>query len=73
MKQWKKGDLQNKVYGVHFLYPLRYIKVFPETPFSKNIYHLETSQTICKANQSTGFYMIRYLTERYFRTDLDQI
>ena len=37
--------------------------------FSKNSYHIETSQLICLANQSTGFYMIRVFTERYFQID----
>ena len=36
--------------------------VFPETPFSKILYHTETSF----ANQLIAFYMTRLFTERYF-------
>ena len=45
------------------------INVCAEIPFSKNAHHTETSELICFANQLTGFYMTRVLTERYFRTD----
>ena len=31
------------------------------------IYHIETNQIICKANQLTGSYMKCVCTERYFR------
>ena len=33
---------------------------FLEIPFSKNLYHMETSQLISKANQLTGFYMMSF-------------
>ena len=36
----------------------RVTEVYPEIPFSKNLYHIETSQLICIANQMTGFYML---------------
>ena len=38
--------------------------------FSKNPHHTETIQVICLANQLTGFFTIRVLTEKYSRTDL---
>ena len=40
-----------------------------EIPFSKNSYHIETSQAISKANKFTGFYMIQVFTKRYSQTD----
>ena len=40
-----------------------------ETPFSKNSYHIETSQPICKANKLTGFYMIQVFTKNDSQTD----
>ena len=40
-----------------------------EIPFSKNSYHIETSQAISKANKLTGFYMIQVFTKRYSQTD----
>ena len=33
----------------------------------KHPHHVETRQPICLANQLTGFYMIRTITERHFR------
>ena len=39
-----------------------------EISFSKNVYHIETSQLICFVNQLTGFYMMQGFTERYFQT-----
>ena len=36
----------------------RVTEVYPGIPFSKNLYHIETSQLICIANQMTGFYML---------------
>ena len=45
------------------------ITVCSEIPFSKNSYHIETSQLTCKALQLTGFYMIRVFSEKYFRRD----
>ena len=35
----------------------------------KHSHHIETSQLIRLANQLTGFYMIRVITERHFLTD----
>ena len=40
-----------------------------EIPFSKKLYHIETSPLICYANQLSGCYMIRGFTERYFQID----
>ena len=39
-----------------------------EIPFSKNSYHIGTSQPIRKANKLTGFYMIQVFTKRYSQT-----
>ena len=36
------------------------IIVYSKIPFSKNLYHMETSQLICKANQMTDFYMMSF-------------
>ena len=41
-------------------------------PISKNLYHIEGGQLICKADQSFGFYMIQIFIERHFPTDYDQ-
>ena len=49
---------------------LTYTKVYSETSFSKNSYHIETSQLICIANQLTSFFMIPVFTEKHFRSDL---
>ena len=38
-------------------------------PFSKKLCYIETSQSICKVDQFTEFYMIKVFTIRYFRTD----
>ena len=35
-------------------------------PSSKNLYHIETSHSICKANQLTGFHMIRIFVKELF-------
>ena len=43
--------------------------VYSEIPFTKNLYHIETIQLICFANQLTGFYMIQGFTEGYFRIE----
>ena len=34
--------------------------------FTKNLYHIETSQFVFIANQLSGFYILRDFTERYF-------
>ena len=49
------------------------ITVCSEMPFSKNSYHIETSQLICKALQLTGFYIIRVFSEKCFRTDFKTV
>ena len=38
-------------------------------PFGKTFYHIENSQSICKANQLTGFYVIQGFTEKHLRAD----
>ena len=43
--------------------------LYSDIPFSKTLYHIETSQSICKAIQLNGFYMIRVFTERNFPID----
>ena len=47
-------------------------KVCSRIPFSKNLYHMETSQLICNTNQLHGFYMIQFFTERNFQTDINK-
>ena len=42
---------------------MKFFNVCSETHFSKNLHHAETSQLTCTANQSTGFYATRALTE----------
>ena len=43
-----------------------------EIPFSKNLYHKETSQLICNTNRWTDFSMRRSFTERLFRTGINK-
>ena len=38
-------------------------------PFSKNSYHIETSQPITKTNELTRFYMIQVFAKKYSQTD----
>ena len=47
--------------------------VSSETPFSQNLFHLQTSLLIYNANQMTGFYMIQVLTESYFQTNFSLV
>ena len=47
--------------------------VYSEMPFSKNLYHIDTSQMINYANQLTSFYMVGVLTERYFQIDYSKL
>ena len=42
---------------------------FSRILFTKNLYHIETNQFICIADQLSGFYILRLFTERYFGTD----
>ena len=44
--------------------------LFGNTP-SKILKHIETSQSICFANQLTGFYITQTSTERYLQTDFN--
>ena len=64
------GDGQQKK-SQYFWFWRQKLVVCSEIPFSKNSYHMETSQLICLANRMTGFYMIQVFTERYFRTDIN--
>ena len=56
--------ISQKYHPVFFL--KQQVKVCSEIPFSKNSYHIETSQLVCKTTQLTGFYMIQVFTERCF-------
>ena len=47
--------------------------VCSETPFSKNSFHIETSELICITNQMTAFYVIQVLTERYFQANFSLV
>ena len=40
-----------------------------EMPFRWGLCHVETSQLICFSKWLTGYYVVRVLTGRYFRTD----
>ena len=48
-----------------------FTKVYSETPYSKKMYHIETSQLICIANQLTFFFKTSVFTEEYFQSDLN--
>ena len=41
-----------------------------DTPVSKMLCHIETSQLICFVNQLSGFYMTQGSTDRYLRTKI---
>ena len=41
--------------------------------FSKNSYHIETSQPICKWNKLISFHMIQAFTKRYSQTDCSNL
>ena len=41
--------------------------------FTKKLYHIETSQFICIANELSDFYILRVFTERYFGTDYSHL
>ena len=45
------------------------VKACSEILFSKNSYHIETSQMISKTLQLTGFYMIRVFSGQCFQTN----
>ena len=49
------------------MFSLHIAIVYPKIP--KNMFHIETSDLICKTNQLTGFCMARIFTEMYFRAD----
>ena len=49
------------------------INVCSEIPFSKNLYHIETSKLTCNTNQSIGFYMMQIFTEKFFQTDINTV
>ena len=56
------------VFKTFFIY--QNTNLWTEIPFSKNLYHIETTQLICNTNQLTGFSMIRIFTGRFFRTGI---
>ena len=56
------------VFKTFFIY--QNTNFWTEIPFSKNLYHIETTQLICNTNQLTGFSMIRIFTGRFFRTGI---
>ena len=41
--------------------------------FTKNLYHIETSRSICIAYQLSSFYILRVFTEKHFGTDYSYI
>ena len=47
--------------------------VCSETHFSKNLFHIETSQLICNANQITDFCIIQVFTKRYFQANFSLV
>ena len=47
--------------------------IYSETPFTKILYHIETSSLKRFAILLTDFYMIIDFSERYFRTDFNDI
>ena len=47
--------------------------IYSEIPFSKNLFHRETSQVICFSNQVTNFYMIQVFTKMYFQTNFSLV
>ena len=58
----------------HFTeYFFKYSTVCFKISVSKNSYHTETSQLICKINQLASFYMILVFTERCFWIDFINI
>ena len=46
------------------------IIVYSEITLSKTSYHVETSQSICFANQLTGYYVMQGSTTRYFKQNI---
>ena len=63
------GDGQQK--SQYFWFCRQKLVVCSKVSFSKNSYHMETSQVICFATRTTGFYIIQVFTERHFRTDIN--
>ena len=47
--------------------------VYSKTHFSKTLFHIETSQLICIANQIIDFSMIQVFTERYFQINFSLV
>ena len=37
--------------------------------FTKNLYHIETSQFICIVNKLSSFYIFQAFTDKYFKTE----
>ena len=46
------------------------IIVYSEITLSKTSYHVETSQSICFANQLTGYYIIKVLLQDIFKQNI---
>ena len=66
LRYLKKTQRVEKVLFTLEVYGIKQIKVYMEIPFSINPYYMETSQLNWKANQLTGFYIIRGFTETCF-------
>ena len=64
---FSKNDV---IFKTSYIYRNAY--VCSEIPFSKNLYHIETSELIYNTNQLTRFYTIRIFTERFFRTGINK-
>ena len=58
-----------KVTLMTLLYQFYVTVVRSKIPFCKNLYHIETSQLICCANQLSSFYVTQIFTEGYFLTN----
>ena len=56
---------KNHWYEIHYIKIMFCSKIY----FDKILYHIETNQMICKANQLTSFYMKLISTEGYLQID----
>ena len=66
---WRHSYIyKNMLINVNFLKQKHY-SLIRNTFQQKHQHHIESSQPISLANQLTGFYMIRAITERHFWTD----
>ena len=62
-----------KVFNNNNIHWRNIVIVCSEIPFSKNSYHIETSQLISKALQLTGFYMMRVCSQQCLPTDFKTV